>query len=493
MKLLSGILMLMFLICRNSCLAQQEHFVYLQSDNGLPFYVKNRGQILSSSGAGYLIIPQLKDADLSFQVGFPKNDFPEQTFHLTVDKNAGYLVKNFGEKGWGLFNLQNLSLTMANAKPSGQNSQELETDKFSTMLATVVQDSTLLQKNLPPSNATAQVTPEPETSQPSQQPAKSAASVIGPDTSAIIASLQNDKSPSEPSPAVSVPSSPPENVGNSGVLSEPLQTTVVRRTMRIRTVDGLEMVYLDSTENGTDTVRLFMPVMTGVIVEKKELPKKDNNANENRSVAANVTPSVSIPVTRDESKPAAEKEPTSNENDSIGNSLPADSQVVKNENPIGPDTSYMAPPATMKGEKTIVQVEAEKELLKSDVSSEEAATNSSKMDSASTQPKVVTATSINSDCHDFASNDDFLRLRKKMAAENNKDEMLKVAKKVLGTKCFSTEQVKNLSFLFLSDQGKYEFFDAAYPFTSDSNEYKSLVSQLKDPYYVNRFKAMIHK
>ena len=37
------------------------------------------------------------------------------------------------------------------------------------------------------------------------------------------------------------------------------------------------------------------------------------------------------------------------------------------------------------------------------------------------------------------------------------------------------------------------FFDAAYPFTSDSDQYNSLKSQLSDEYYINRFKAMIHK
>ena len=108
-------------------------------------------------------------------------------------------------------------------------------------------------------------------------------------------------------------------------------------------------------------------------------------------------------------------------------------------------------------------------------------------------PQVVQSSTTNSDCKAFATNEDFLRLRKKMASENNDDQMIKIATKYFHTKCFSTEQIKNLSFLFLGNEGKYRFFDVAYPFSSDSEQYKTLQSQLTDSYYINRFKAMLHK
>jgi hypothetical protein len=98
---------------------------------------------------------------------------------------------------------------------------------------------------------------------------------------------------------------------------------------------------------------------------------------------------------------------------------------------------------------------------------------------------------INSDCKNLATNEDFLKLRKKMAAAENPDDMIAVSKKFLKTKCFTTEQLKNLSVLFLSDAGKYSFFDAAYPFVSDSQNYTQLESQLTETYYINRFKVMV--
>jgi hypothetical protein len=108
-------------------------------------------------------------------------------------------------------------------------------------------------------------------------------------------------------------------------------------------------------------------------------------------------------------------------------------------------------------------------------------------------PNEARPTIANSDCKAFADNEDFLRLRKKMASEDSRQGMIKVANKFFRSKCFSTSQIKDLSYLFLTDEGKYMFFDAAYAHTSDSDQYGALESQLKDPYYQNRFEAMIKK
>jgi hypothetical protein len=79
--------------------AQQVHFVYLQTENSQPFYVKMNNKVVSSSPEGYVILPNLVDNTYEMVVGFPKNEFPEEKFTVTVDKrNEGFLIKNFGEK-----------------------------------------------------------------------------------------------------------------------------------------------------------------------------------------------------------------------------------------------------------------------------------------------------------------------------------------------------------------------------------------------------------
>ncbi len=89
-------------------------------------------------------------------------------------------------------------------------------------------------------------------------------------------------------------------------------------------------------------------------------------------------------------------------------------------------------------------------------------------------PKAATSSKVNSDCKAFADNEDFLKLRKKMASESSNEDMIKVAKKYFRSKCYSTAQIKDLSYLFLTDEGKYMFFDAAYAHTSDSDQYAML-------------------
>ena len=98
---------------------------------------------------------------------------------------------------------------------------------------------------------------------------------------------------------------------------------------------------------------------------------------------------------------------------------------------------------------------------------------------------------FNSDCKSIATDDDFYKARKKLAMEDNDDAMVDVAKKLFKQKCYTVAQVKNLSLIFIGDNGKYKLFDAAYAFIADSNNFPSLQQELKDGYYINRFKAML--
>jgi hypothetical protein len=90
-----------------------------------------------------------------------------------------------------------------------------------------------------------------------------------------------------------------------------------------------------------------------------------------------------------------------------------------------------------------------------------------------------------------AVEDDFYKLRKQMAAAENEDEMINEAKKYFKLKCFTSLQIKNLGVLFLTDEGKYKFFDSSYNHTADISKFSSLIGELKEEYYINRFRAML--
>ena len=110
-------LQLLFLLVLSLGLkAQQNYFVYVQTDNKQPFYVKVNDKVLSSSASGYVVIPKLTSGNYNLTFGFPKDIFPEQSIALAVgNADAGYLLKNFGDKGWGLYNIQSMAVTMAGA------------------------------------------------------------------------------------------------------------------------------------------------------------------------------------------------------------------------------------------------------------------------------------------------------------------------------------------------------------------------------------------
>lgn len=103
----TALLLLMGMSC---AYAQQgdKYFVYIQSENKQPFYVRANGNLISGSSAGYIIIPQLKEGVNNIVVGFPKNEFPEQHYYVKLggNKDQGYLLQHTGEDKFVLYNLQ---------------------------------------------------------------------------------------------------------------------------------------------------------------------------------------------------------------------------------------------------------------------------------------------------------------------------------------------------------------------------------------------------
>ncbi len=80
-----------------------------------------------------------------------------------------------------------------------------------------------------------------------------------------------------------------------------------------------------------------------------------------------------------------------------------------------------------------------------------------------------------------------------MASVNNENKIIEEAGKSFKNRCFTTRQIRSLSAMFLTDEGKYKFFDAIYPVVYDAVQFQTLERELSDEYYINRFKAMIQK
>ncbi|HNU87673.1 MAG TPA: hypothetical protein PKJ94_05270, partial [Ferruginibacter sp.] len=94
--------------------AQQNRFIYIQSENRQLFFIKQGDKLFPSSDAGYLVIPQLANGSYELSLSFPKNEWPQQTIGCIIkDADLGFLLKNFGDRGWGVVNMQSAQVIMA--------------------------------------------------------------------------------------------------------------------------------------------------------------------------------------------------------------------------------------------------------------------------------------------------------------------------------------------------------------------------------------------
>ena len=220
-----------FFICFSvSVSAQQHHFIYIQADNRQPFYVRLDNKILSSSAAGYLIIPQLTDSSYDLSIGFPKDEWPQQKVTCIINKNdLGYLLKNFGEKGWGLFNLQTMDLVMADnkAKPDGSNKMLTGDDAFSNALSNVVNDPTI--------------------------------------------KVVNENKDDSVMMTAAIKKAPEKKLAKDAVKNKRRDLVVIRSKERIsklvsrRNTEGLKMVYVDKINGITDTINVVIPSENPVV------------------------------------------------------------------------------------------------------------------------------------------------------------------------------------------------------------------------------------
>ncbi|MGZ8554191.1 MAG: hypothetical protein ACXWV8_12335, partial [Chitinophagaceae bacterium] len=129
--------------------SQKVYFIYLQSEAEQPFSVKINEKTYNSSPSGYLILSNLKDSSYNFKISFPQNKWPAQQFSVTIkSKDYGYLLKNFGEKGWGLFDLQTMSVLMSGtvAREKAGKTELREVSAFTEILSRAANDPTLKEK-----------------------------------------------------------------------------------------------------------------------------------------------------------------------------------------------------------------------------------------------------------------------------------------------------------------------------------------------------------
>ena len=253
MKHLSLIFPFFCLLIFHNIQAQQNHFIYLQTENKKPFYLKLSNEVYSSSLTGYLIVSKLKMGVYAFTIGFPKNEWPEQLIQCSVeDKDYGFLVKHFENNRWGFFNLQTQNILMCEEVEKIQAPPaESKTDVFSNMLSAVVNDPSIKEKDL------VKIIEK-----------KPIGNIVSQSPNVQISPLQNDtifatavdtrlKDISNDTLLSTV------TTGQIHIIQKPLEenlSSIVKKKVK-KTTSGTDFIYLVSFYEEVDTVEIFLPYL----------------------------------------------------------------------------------------------------------------------------------------------------------------------------------------------------------------------------------------
>jgi hypothetical protein len=436
--------MLITLICfiPGMLKSQHVHFVYIQSELQQTFYIKKAGDVISSSSSGFVILPKLPSGTHQFTIGFPKNQWPEYDFQVEVNSSdRGFTLKNFDEKGWGLFDLQSADIIMGRKiePPKAQQLPEApkSNDPFSVILASAVGDEGIRETGLIAMTVSRSV---PVASVPATSKSTSTAPLVA----------RTEALPEAPKPA-------------SVTAPAPAQP----KTVAVNTPSQQE-----GTKKETEAVVSAKAIDPGMKAET--VPP----------VAKAETPTAAkaeLPLAVNAETPTAAKA-----------ELPA---IVKPE----PAAAIKAE-AKLSGIRKISEVKGWKttSLIFVDmngpiVDTVDVLIEVEESDSKQTSTGgAVTAPNANrANCGSIASEKDALSLRKKVLGMGDDEEMFAAIIKDVKTKCYTTERLQTLSYVFVNDKMRYRLYEESYPYIYDPANYAALERLLNSDEYISKFRTLI--
>ncbi|MEO6612204.1 MAG: hypothetical protein ABIT05_05665 [Chitinophagaceae bacterium] len=452
--------------------SQKVYFVYVQSESDQPFFVKMKEKVYSSSGSGYIILSKLLDSTYNFSIGFPQGKWPEQNFSVAINKkDHGYLLKNFGEKGWGLFDLQTLGVQMAVSGHAGadekQKTENKDVSPFTDILSKAADDPSLKEKPVLPKVEEKKTEVAIQEIPKKEEPKTESKPVV---TKPVVVTETAVVKKEEPKPETKEPVAiQPAVVTETAVVKkEPETKTEPKETVAIsKPVEVVEqpVVKKEAPKVTEETVLTKEEPVKAVINETKETELPYRSSQIRKMSASPIADGLGLVFI--DTYPNGMQDTVSLV---IPNPMPAVTAVNEEPKPVIEEKKFIENISVDSSSHTVPAVVNTYKILSS---------------------PPIGSSGINSNCKEIAAESDFFKLRKTMASGKNDEEMLGSAKKYFKTKCFSTTQVKNLSTLFLNDEAKYRFFDLANGRLTDMYNFPALAGELRDEYYINRFRAMI--
>jgi hypothetical protein len=463
----------------NSAMAQDRHFLYLQADNEQAFYLKISGETRSSTPAGYMILPRLTDDTLEFVVGFPLRKYPEYRFRLDgFDRDRGYALKDFGEKGWGLFDMQSMEVSMG--KPVGPDIAKgrpapivAVRDSFASVLASVVDDSAVMDASLIVRKSDIEpgkVENPGSTKDSLQTPASGVQPVVKGSTPDTARSVAVKGAGNNPVGRAAVPSTDSASSAQKTVLRPPGGDTAARAKPDTVAVGMVRLKLPDPPRQvgkppPMDSLRLPLSVEDSGTMK---------GVDSSRAVTA--TGSAMEPVLRNPSisSPSA---PTP----------PKGSIVVR-------ETLKLLEYSDSSGMQLVFSDRDEEGRLDTVslwMPAGDAFTGNPATNGGEKGKTLTSGRPDRTDCPGMVSTGELGQLRRRMEAIPDEDAKVAAALREFRLRCFTTEQVRSLLVVFFREEGRYKLLDAAYPRVFDPQAFLALEQVLRDPYFIHRFRRLV--
>ncbi|MFY0253576.1 DUF4476 domain-containing protein [Chitinophaga sp. 30R24] len=481
------------LLCGRVWAQEQHHFIYIQSEKGLPFYVKYHGKVLSSTERGYIILSQLENGTTSVTIGFPKNESHEAQFNLKVAKSdEGFLLKQSGDAGYSLYNLQTFheiraegrAATVLAAAPA--HVPDIPVPTQDNAPAEMVANQ---QKDLGNTVTDKAVAKEGAKGAKSGNPFASALDKI------VVSS--DDRNEPEPEVVTDGKSGKYKKQKNERMPLTEEEQAILSEVM----ADEGKMA---ASEAAAEDVAKAAGTSTTKRSRRHKVREGNPDFIEFQDDQGQVAPAPQVtvapsPVAADVTAPIEEEQPvhTKKKKHRVSDDTEHPANIVTDASDYGiaaPAVAAEEPPVKTKKKK---KHGSDEEAVVDPAGMPEPTVAGVAVDDAVKAPaakkKSTAVRLINTDCVNIMDDETFHKLLRKFVAARTDNSMLEVFRKQTRNYCLETAQIKTLAQLLTADDTRYRLLDAAYSKTYDTEKYSVLEGLLIDDYYKGRFKAMLHR
>ncbi|WP_211999906.1 DUF4476 domain-containing protein [Chitinophaga sp. HK235] len=478
--------------CGRAWAQEQQHYVYIQSEKGQPFYVKVNGQVLSSTERGYVILPRLESGTVPISIGFAKSEGPsqEQKFHVRIaQSDLGFLLKKSSGSGYALYNMQTFRETKADNNDGGAVAAAAKEPALEAAVNNAPEDTTHkemmnnMQKDLETTfSQTATVTGPAKSS---SKPGNSFSSALD---KVVVSGDDRDEPVAEEAPAKPAPAPAPEPAAEHETKKHKGKKHKGEREPLSEEEEGIlkQVMAEESRTAASEAATEDLPKTEGeeqpAHKKQKKHKKREGDPDfiefqdDSKSAApAPAAPAVVAAVPVETPAPAVETP--------VAEETPAHTKKKKRK--LFDDTEHPANIVTDSSGYGIAVADdmpSKKRKKTEDVAVVEA-----------TPREKVDTRLVNTDCGNIMDEGTFRKVLRKFVAAKSDDAMIDVFRRATRNYCLETTQVKTMVQLLTADEARYRLLDMAYAKTYDTEKYNSLESLLTESYYKGRFKAMLHK